>query len=287
MSWTCWVLPWDLELQAAFMLSYCCFEPIEFCRVVLSQIRLMSAEKTTAIVLRVVEFSESSCIVTLMTREFGKITALAKGARRRKSPFEGALDLLSFSRIVFLHKKSDSLDLLTEAKLERRFKSAATDLSRLYAGYYVIELLNAMTDEGDPHMDLFDLANDVLLAIDQGNDLRLQICRIEIGALKLLGHQPMLDRCVGCGKEKTITTKRVNFGLLAGGVYCSNCRKGKTNVVSLTDQTWRSLVEISKMEAGDDSSSDHQFGEMRKFLNQYISNHLGYRPRLQKYINSI
>lgn len=247
----------------------------------------MSSEKTIAIVLRVVEFSESSCIVTLMTHDFGKITALAKGARRRKSPFEGALDLLSLSRIVFIHKNSETLDLLTEAKLERRFKSASSDLNRLYAGYYVVELLNAMTDENDPHSDLFELANDVLVSIDQGEELKLQLCRMELGALNILGHQPMLKSCVGCGRDKTIATQRVNFGLLAGGIYCNQCRKGKTNVVSLTDETWNSLVMLSQMENQKTQFREHRYGELRKFLNQYIANHLGYRPKLQKYINSI
>ena len=88
----------------------------------------MSSEKTLAIVVRVVEFSETSCVVTLFTRDFGKIGALAKGARRPKSPFESALDLLAVCRIVFLHKSSESLDLLTEAKLERRFRAATRDL---------------------------------------------------------------------------------------------------------------------------------------------------------------
>ena len=107
----------------------------------------MSAEKTIAIVLRSVEFSESSYISTLFTESAGKITALAKGARRPKSAFENALDLLSISRVVFLRKSSDAMDLLTEAKLERRFRAAARDLTRLYAAYYVIELLNALTGE--------------------------------------------------------------------------------------------------------------------------------------------
>ena len=99
----------------------------------------MASEKSRAIVLRLVDFSESSCIVTLFTEDFGKIGALAKGARRLKGPFESALDLLAVCRIVFLHKSSDALDLLTEAKLERRFRAASRDLSRLYAGYYMAE----------------------------------------------------------------------------------------------------------------------------------------------------
>ena len=59
----------------------------------------MSSEKSTAIILRLVEFSETSLVVTLLTRDFGKLTAMAKGARRKKSPFEGALDLLAICRI--------------------------------------------------------------------------------------------------------------------------------------------------------------------------------------------
>ena len=247
----------------------------------------MSSEKTTAIVLRIVEFSESSCIVTMLTNDFGKITVLAKGARRRKSPFEGALDLLSFSRIVFIHKKSDSLDLLTEAKLERRFKSAASDLNRLYAGYYVVELLNAMTDDSDPHPDLFELASNVLIEIDQGNDVMKQLFKLELGALSLLGHKPMLDKCVGCGRDKTLLTNRVNFGLHAGGIFCSVCRKGKTNVVSLTSETWKSLMLISQLKSEDAELPDRCVAEMRQFLNQYIANHLGFRPKLQKYITGI
>src|SRR5262245_23197529 len=108
----------------------------------------MPSEKTRAIVLRLVEFSESSLVATLFTEDFGKVGALAKGARRAKSAFEGALDLLALVRIVFLRKSSDSLDLLTEARLERRFRSAERDLQGLYAGYYVVELLAELTDTG-------------------------------------------------------------------------------------------------------------------------------------------
>jgi DNA repair protein RecO (recombination protein O) len=81
----------------------------------------MSPENATALVLYAVDFSETSSVVTLFTREFGKIRGLAKGARRLKGPFESALDLLAISRIVFLRKSPGSLDLLTEAQVVRRF----------------------------------------------------------------------------------------------------------------------------------------------------------------------
>src|SRR6478672_5481893 len=119
----------------------------------------MPSEKSRTIVLKVIEFSETSCVVTLFTEDFGKVGALAKGARRPKGPFEGALDLLALVRIVFLRKSSDALDLLTEARLERRFRPNSGDLSSLYAAYYVAELLGELTDDYDPHPELFDAAD--------------------------------------------------------------------------------------------------------------------------------
>jgi DNA repair protein RecO (recombination protein O) len=175
----------------------------------------MAAEKTTGIVLRVIAFSETSCIVTLMTREFGKITAIAKGARRPKSPFEAALDVLAICRIVFLDKSSGAMSLLTEAKLERRFRSSATNLKRLYAGYYIIELLNSLTDDGDSNPALFDLAVETIARVDSDDidesQLNETLLRFELRLLELLGHLPMLTKCVSCGREKTSLTK-VSFG---------------------------------------------------------------------------
>ena len=111
----------------------------------------MSSEKSDAIVIRQVDFSETSKVVTLFTRDMGKISAMAKGARRLKGPFDAALDLLAVCRIVFLRKSASSLDLLTEAQLIKRFRPNDRDLTRHYGGYYVAELLDSLTEAGDPH----------------------------------------------------------------------------------------------------------------------------------------
>ena len=213
----------------------------------------MAAEKTTGIVLRLIAFSETSCIVTLFTREFGKITTMAKGARRPKSPFEAALDVLAICRIVFLDKSSGAMGLLTEAKLERRFRSATRNLNQLYAGYYVVELLNALTDEGDPHPDLFDFAVGSICQIDSSETRDDQISRIllqfELTALDLLGHFPMLTKCVSCGREKTSLT-RVSFGLNQGGILCQSCRRGESNIVSLSSDGLKFLLDVAGGQIG-------------------------------------
>ena len=89
----------------------------------------MAAEKAQALVLRTTDWSETSRIATLWTREFGKVRALAKGGRRLKSNFENALDLLTLCSIVFLRKSSGGLELLTEAQVLERFAPLRTDLT--------------------------------------------------------------------------------------------------------------------------------------------------------------
>lgn len=246
----------------------------------------MSSEKSVAIVLRVVEFSESSCIATLFTRDFGKLGFLAKGARRPKSPFESALDLLAVCRIVFLHKSTEALDLLTEAKLERRFRAAARDLSRLYAGYYVAELLREMTDAGDPHPDLYDAAEEALRDLEGDTDERLVTMRFELTALRLLGHLPALHGCAACGGPVE-PAGRLLFGLAAGGLLCPSCRRGERQVLSVSV----SAIEVLRQLASADRPAwrDVQWdarvrGELRGVVNQYVCHVLGYRPRMHAYL---
>ncbi len=249
----------------------------------------MSAEKTLALVLRSVEFSESSSVVTLFTRDFGKIRGLAKGARRPKSPFESALDLLSLCRLVFLRKSSDALDLLTEAKLERRFRPANGDLSNLYAGYYVAELLSELTDDSDPHPDLFDAAVATLARLAEGSgQTDVVLLRFEMTALRILGHEPALLVCAECGNPLP-TTGRVAFGQLAGGALCARCRPGKRQIVSITAAALSKLEELSRErnERWQEISLDRpRVGELRGLMNQYLRNLLGRRLRMHGFLGT-
>lgn len=249
----------------------------------------MAAEKTLAIVLRVVDFSESSCVVTLYTRDFGKIGALAKGGRRPKGPFEGALDVLSVCRIVFLHKSGQSLDLLTEAKLERRFRAAQQHLDRLYGGYYVVELLGLLTTEHDVNSDLYDLADFTLGEIEHSEDLSALLLHFELNALQLCGHLPELEQCVVCGRPLA-PQGHVVFGLLAGGVVCDRCRAGQRKVVRIsrdTIQTMHRFVEMDEANWRTEGIPQRVRGELRAIVNQYLAHHIGKVPRLRAYLNEI
>lgn len=244
----------------------------------------MSSEKSDAIVLRVIDFSESSCVVSCFTRDFGKISALAKGARRPKGPFEGAIDLLARCRIVFLHKSSESLDLLTEAKLERRFRGAAAGLSALYAGYYIAELLRDLTDEGDPYPDLYDASIAALDALEAGENWRRVVLQFELTALRILGHFPSLRACVQCGVA-TPDDARVAISPSAGGVLCGACRRGHKGVISVARTTIESLEQLSQpLNSTAEGTSPAIRGEIRGLMNDYVANLLGRRPRMYSYI---
>ncbi len=89
----------------------------------------MPSVRTLALVLRTWDVFETSSVALLMTRELGKVSGLAKGARRLKSPMQGGLDLLGVSDIVLLHKGTDALDLIIEASPVERFDPLRRDLA--------------------------------------------------------------------------------------------------------------------------------------------------------------
>jgi DNA repair protein RecO (recombination protein O) len=246
----------------------------------------MASEKATALVLRLVDFSESSSIATLFTREFGKVHGLAKGARRLKGPFESALDLLALCRIVFLRKSSDALDLLTEAKLERRFRPAKGDLASLYAAYTVAELLNELTEDYDPHPELFDAAEQTLAALSEPSPVAVLLLRFELTALRLLGHLPAWKQCVECGRLVPLTG-RVAFGQLAGGVLCISCRIGQKQVVAVSAPVIELLAELSDPDKSlPEGPNRRVLGEARAVLARYLAHQIGHPLRMQKFLKA-
>jgi len=253
----------------------------------------MSAEPTDALILRVFEFSETSLIVWLYTRESGKVHALAKGARRPKSPFEGALDLLSRCRVMILAKQSDALDLLTEAKLDRRFRAASKSLTHLYAGYYVAELLDGLTELGEPQPALFDAATTTIAELDALQPALPIVLRFELTLLTETGHRPTLDVCAVCGGA-VAATGRIAFGMKEGGILCQAHRESARNVISFSRDTLRALRwaagEADRAiagEAGTGTPPPSLTGEVRGVINRYIAYHTGRQMKLPKFLASL
>ena len=108
--------------------------------------------KDAAICIRTVDYSETSQIVTFFTSDNGKVSAIAKGSKRPKSPFDGPIEVLSHGRIVFSDTDSAKLATLTEFQQQPSFDNLAKNLFAMNSSLLAAELLNELTDEHDPHL---------------------------------------------------------------------------------------------------------------------------------------
>jgi len=244
----------------------------------------LAAEKALALVVRVTDWSETSRIATLWTREFGKVRVLAKGGRRLKSNFESGLDLLTVCSIVLLRKTSGGLDLLTEAQVVRRFPRLTGDLTALYSAYYIAELLSDWTEDYDPHPTLLDEALETLQALGAPDVLTgPRLMRFEIVLLRELGYSPTLERCAGC--DRPPSDCGLAFSAAGGGVLCPACQSGHRDRRPLSAGAWQALRKLHEPgEAWRAVSESGVRAEVRQVLNHYVTYLLGRRPRLLPYL---
>jgi DNA repair protein RecO (recombination protein O) len=240
-------------------------------------------DKATGLVLRTTDWSETSRIATLWTRELGKVRALAKGGRRLKSAFESALDLLTVCSIVLLRKSSGGLDLLTEATVAERFPRLRGDLAALYGGYYVAELLADWTEDLDPHPALFDEALAALRELGQDGNTALRLMRFEMVFLHETGHAPVLDRCAAC--DGVLPASGLSFSPGAGGAVCPRCGRGLRDGRPVS----AAALGLLRALAADDWRRPWAAGpraEVRHLLGGAVGHIRGRQPRLLPYLGS-
>jgi DNA repair protein RecO (recombination protein O) len=234
-------------------------------------------------------------VVTLFTRTHGKVSAVAKGARRLKSPFENALDLLAKSQIVFIEKVNDTLDILTEAKLVRRFKGGERSLLSLYSGYYLAELTHVLTENHQPMEKHFEILDSSLVKLDEMVDPAKVVLRFEMEFLRELGHLPTFELCAGCGNSvESGRNRSYLFGIDAGGVLCDSCLAGQHHVLRLREETVRflRLVVANRETLSDGGSALRDLspttrGEVRFAMEKFITHLADRRLRLMDFLEEL
>ena len=129
----------------------------------------MAAYKTIAISLKASPFSEADKLVTLFTRDHGKIRAIAKGARRIPSRLGGRVEPFTYSDCFIA--KGRSLDIISQCEVFETFQKVREDAAKLPVGIYMLKLINSGTAEGQQHPELFDLLLKYLKRLKQDDDV--------------------------------------------------------------------------------------------------------------------
>lgn len=220
------------------------------------------------LVLRTIDYSETSQVLRLFTGPTGKIGAIAKGSKRLKGSFQGAFDLFAHYEGVWIEKGEGRLDLLTSAALREDFGRARTDLHSLYAASYISEFIEELTPEGQAHRELFDLALGTLRRLDSGRPVASEIFLFEARALRLLGVFPRLLECGMC--RGRITQTEAFFSLRDGGAICVKCRPRDSGYFTIGTRVLYALHHLQSSEAPSVEALAPVRDDLRFVLDHYV-----------------
>lgn len=242
---------------------------------------------TQALVLRTVDYGEADRVVTLLTRELGKISALARGARRSHKRFGAGLALFGVGEAGLVDKPGAELLTMESFAAARGFSRIGLDVTKVALGGYVSELVRELVPTRQPDEAVFRLALDVLTLLDE-EEPRAEMMRVfELRLLEAVGLRPTLDHCLVCGEEAAAgddDAPAVGFDPTRGGLVCAGCRSAGAGGRTLSSRGHRLLVAAQALTVDALRGGVERVGlvgrdniECRDVLAAFIEAHLG-RP---------
>lgn len=185
-----------------------------------------------AIVLRRANLAETDKIVTLLTREKGKLSAVAKGSRRPTSRLAGATELFGYCRMLLA--VGQNLDVVTQVEVRESFAHLRNDLEKIAAASYMAELVDHFTEERLPHPEVFDLLLSGLYVLNALDDPALIATAFSLQMLAVAGYTPSFAECVRCHTRDVEFTA---FSPAMGGVVCRSCRMSVKDALHAAPET--------------------------------------------------
>lgn len=237
-------------------------------------------EKVEGIVINEKAYGETSKIINVITKEYGIIGIIAKGARTLKSEFRVSTAKLSYAYFNIIYKEG-KLSTLVSADIINPFKSIIKDINKISYAVYILELSEQVVKQ--TNQNIFDLMLSGLIKINEGYDPLIIMNIIELKYLDYLGVMPVLDRCSVCGSTNNIVTLSSD----KGGYVCKNCYSIEKIISEKAIKLIRlfyyvDISKISKLEIGDVSKK-----EINDFLDMYYDRYTGLYLRSKTFLKNL
>jgi DNA repair protein RecO (recombination protein O) len=175
--------------------------------------------RTPAVILKRMDLGEADRIVTLYSRDQGKLRAVAKGCRKPTSRSAGHLEPFTLSDCLFAIGRE--LDVISQADTLESFRKIREDLELTTHAYYLVEVVDLLTEDHMENRAVFDVLVDSLQQLAVTADVRLVLIVFHLKLMDALGYRPELRECVSCRSE--IEPDRNQFSAIVGGILCPAC----------------------------------------------------------------
>lgn len=252
----------------------------------------MSTFTTPAILLRRVDYGDYDLIITFFSLNRGKISAIAKSAKKSAKRFSGVLELFSVMEIGCREPRMPGLPVLEEATLQQPFPGIRRDIQKTAYASYWVELVQGWMEENQKQVRLYRLLEYALQQID-GETMPKEGLSIlfQMRFLQLCGLAPNLMACSGCrspishipGRSLTVDSSR-------GGILCERCAGETPRRIHLSKGTLKQLIWVeggTLARAGRIRFTPQAIGEAQLFLEDFVPFHLGQKPRSLAFLQKL
>ena len=252
----------------------------------------MSVFSTPAILIRRLDYGDYDLILTFLSLQRGKISLIAKSAKKSIKRFAGTLELFSLIEVVGSTNKRGGLPVLQEATLKSPYSAIRSNIEKTAYASYWCELIYNWLEEYQQQAPIYYLLKYVLGELSSGVSTPAELSVLfQMRLLYLSGHRPNLSECANCHKNlETIDGQHVVFDVTRGAILCQDCSSGSGGPIWLSKGTIKHLVWF---ESGDlKKASRVRFGtqalkESIELLEAFVPYILGIQPRSLKFLKQI
>ncbi|MDP2647556.1 MAG: DNA repair protein RecO [Desulfobacterales bacterium] len=252
----------------------------------------MSSFSTSAITLRRIDYGDFDLILTFFTLDKGKVSIIAKSAKKSIKRFSGILELFCVLKVVYTLGRGSGLPVLKEASLCHSFPNIRVHILKTAYASYWSELINEWVEAEQQQVQLYHLLYHVLKELDAGNTPEAALSIIfQIRFMALAGLVPNLGHCSVCHADtEMIRQNRVIFDLSRGGIVCEKCDTGSIRRIFLSKGTIKQLTWVAS--GGLNKAVRIRFApqtvkEGLGLLEGFVPYHLGKEPRSLKFLRQI